>query len=148
MIHFFGEPHLVGVYLAKKIAIDLVEATARVREARIGGRGEERIDVADVVHGALGGPPRPAAVGCGEFGEEAGEEAREHAIVARAGVGALRGSPAGREEDLRSMGVVPGALLGITENIVRVLELLEGGGGLGVVGGPARRLGDLVGVEP
>ncbi|CAA6657385.1 unnamed protein product [Spirodela intermedia] len=46
------------------------------------------------------------------------------------------------------MGVVPGALLGITENIVRVLELLEGGRGLGVVGSAARRLGDLSGWSP
>lgn len=80
----------------------------------------------------------------GEAGEGGiGEEGEDLRYVEQV-VGGGRGGGWGGEEDLGAVGVVPGALAGVGEDLVGIEDGLEGGGGvwLGDAGGD-----ELVGVE-
>lgn len=114
--HAAGVGELLREDPVEDVAVDLVEAAAGVGEAGEGGGGEE--------------------------GEEVGDRGRGGGGDAAAAAGAGGGVVVG-EEDLGAVGVVVGALVGVGEDGVRVLELLEGGGGGGDVGAG----GLLVGVE-
>lgn len=88
-----------------------------------------------------------ALAGVGVTGEGGvGEEGVEVEIEEGRGAVGLGSGRRIREEDLGAVGVVPGALLGVREDLVGMAELLEGGGGVGGGDGGGGG-GELVGME-